>query len=135
MSNCERLPEFKGCDELTELMKNFEAHCYVDCRTACLRKDKNGNLGSAERVKELYEVARSGSLDTISPFGISFTIQYDSSGNWMAFPNLPDRHPFKVKERLLFGTNHDWQEKLVGAVAKMCGIEPSDDVYQHMVMM
>ncbi len=135
MLNDERLPGYKRFSELTELLKDFGNYCYVDHRVASLLRDRNNSLGDAERIKELYEVARSRSLDVISPYGISFTILCDNDGNWVAFPNLPDMHPFKVEERLFFGTNHDWQTKLVDIVARMCGLEPNDDIRQHIVMM
>lgn len=58
MSDEEKLPGFKKFSELTELLKDFGGHCYIDRRVASLLRDKNNSLGDAERIKELYEVAR-----------------------------------------------------------------------------
>jgi len=135
MPNDERPSGFRRFNDLTELLEGFGKYCYIDYRVASLLRDKNNSLGGAERIKELYEIARSRLLDVISPYGISFAILCDNDGNWVAFPNLPDTHPFSMEERLFFGTNHDWQTTLVDAVARMCGLEPNDDIRQHMIMM
>ena len=128
-------PGFDKFDELSALLNDFAAHCYTDYRTACLLRDKSNSLGEADAIREKYEMARAWSLDTISPFGISFTLLCDNAGNWVAFPNLPDRHPFQVRQRYYFGKNYDWQEALKDAAAEMCGVQASDDVRCHMIMM